>query len=661
MQVYKLAIFTFAGLIIGEFAQQTYAVAEVQPANVTSAKDYIVPVETSSPSAEVSSSTAKPNTVVDTTPEFSQPKPKPSQGIGGEAPRSTIDDLVVRATNIRVVGGSKELQEIVLKEIRTQIGDSTSQTQLESDVTAILKTGLFADARVSSNSNQNGWDIVFEVEPIVVRSLKLSNAKVLPQDVAESFFQSQLGKEVSPTTLDRGVKALTQWYKDNGYILAQVSLVQPQPNGILNIEVAEGVIGDIQIRFLDKEGEPTDGRTRESFVREQLQIKPGEVFRLETVQDDLGNLYRTGLFQQADINLNGDANKVDITYNLIEAAARAINAGGGYNQTTGLFGTLNYNDRNFGGINQNISLDLKVGTRDFQFETSYGSPYRSSNPDNPGYEISAFRRRNASSTFDDEVNLPNGDRAREGKFGGSVTFAQPVGEWDGSLGLNYTRTSIRDSEGNLSPVDEQGNRLSYSENGIDDLVTIRAGLSQDERDNPINPTSGSRFQISSEQSIPVGSGSIFMNRLQASYSNYTKVNLLGQDSPEVLAFNIQGGTTIGDLPPYQAFNLGGLNSVRGYGSGEVASGRSYVLASAEYRFPIFDSPVGGVVFADFASDLGSGDTVPGEPGTARDKPGSGFGYGAGVRVNSPIGILRADFGINDQGSSKLQFGIGHRF
>jgi outer membrane protein insertion porin family len=68
-----------------------------------------------------------------------------------------------------------------------------------------------------------------------------------------------------------------------------------------------------------------------------------------------------------------------------------------------------------------------------------------------------------------------------------------------------------------------------------------------------------------------------------------------------------------------------------------------------------------VFFADYASDLGSGDTVPGEPGVARGKPGSGFGYGAGLRLNSPIGIIRADFGINAQGESRVQFGVGQRF
>ena len=132
------------------------------------------------------------------------------------------------------------------------------------------------------------------------------------------------------------------------------------------------------------------------------------------------------------------------------------------------------------------------------------------------------------------------------------------------------------------------------------------------------------------------------------------------DCPQTLAFNVQGGTVIGDLPPYEAFSLGGTDSVRGYGAGELASGRSFLQATVEYRFPVF-SIVGGALFLDMGTDLGTADDVPGEPGELLDKPGTGFGYGAGVRVQSPLGQIRVDYAINDEGESRIHFGIGERF
>jgi outer membrane protein insertion porin family len=35
----------------------------------------------------------------------------------------------------------------------------------------------------------------------------------------------------------------------------------------------------------------------------------------------------------------------------------------------------------------------------------------------------------------------------------------------------------------------------------------------------------------------------------------------------------KGGNIIGDLPPYEAFQIGGANSVRGYPEGGVGTGR----------------------------------------------------------------------------------------
>jgi outer membrane protein insertion porin family len=114
------------------------------------------------------------------------------------------------------------------------------------------------------------------------------------------------------------------------------------------------------------------------------------------------------------------------------------------------------------------------------------------------------------------------------------------------------------------------------------------------------------------------------------------------------------------LPPYEAFALGGANSVRGYDEGDLGAGRSFLEASVEYRFPII-SFLGGALFLDAGTDLGTGEDVPGDPAGIRGKPGSGYGYGLGVRIQSPLGPIRIDYGINDTGDNQIHFGIGERF
>ena len=53
----------------------------------------------------------------------------------------------------------------------------------------------------------------------------------------------------------------------------------------------------------------------------------------------------------------------------------------------------------------------------------------------------------------------------------------------------------------------------------------------------------------------------------------------------------------------------------------------------------------GVLFADYGSDFDSGQTVLGDPAGVRGKPGSGYGYGLGVRIDTSLGAVRFHLGI----------------
>ncbi|MCC5660601.1 outer membrane protein assembly factor [Nostoc sp. XA010] len=693
MKISATAILTLATLAAANITQQATAAPTKAVTPTTKTDDLVVPVIEDTPTRI--ETIASPETIV--AQQFSQntaPVPtavnnnstvvlKPvdkatlKQSVtiplitsASSSPPQTpaIDNrLVVTATDVQVVGANQELQQIVRKVIKTQVGGETSQSQLQKDVTAILDTGLFSNVSVNSFSTQAGLNVVYQVQPVIVQSLQLSGAKVLTYQVAQQQLQSQIGTTISPAGLQQAVAQINKWYADNGYNLARVLSIKPNSQGILTVNVAEGLVSNIKFRFIndegktiDSKGNPVGGRTKPDFLQQQLKLKPGQIFQENIVKQDIEQLYRTGLFEQVNVALEGDATKLDLVYQLKESGARGVNVGGSYNADQGLIGTISYQDQNVGGVNDTLGVNLGVSSRDLQFNSKFISPYRITNPDRLGYTVNGFRSQELSETFDDKIKLANGDKVREGQIGGGVSLQRPIDDWNTSLGLNYTRTSIRDRQGNITPTDAQGNPLSASGTGIDDLTTVSFTATKDQRDNPLNPTKGSVLSLSTEQSVPIGQGSISLNRLKANYSQYLPVQLFNTKQPQVFAVNLQAGTVLGNLPPYESFNLGGSNSVRGYDSGDVGSGRSYVLASAEYRFPVLPI-VGGVLFADFASDLGSGDTVLGDPAGVRGKAGYGFGYGAGVRLNSPLGLIRADYGINDQGESKVHLGIGQRF
>ncbi len=436
-------------------------------------------------------------------------------------------------------------------------------------------------------------------------------------------------------------------------------------------EFSQTIVQDIQIRFLndnnqsvDDQGQPVTGRTQKDFILSLLKLQPGEIYRDEALQADLRRLRRLESFTDVRAYREESPFGVSIFYDIKERRFPSWNFGAGSNDDIGLYGRVGYGDANISGLNDQLATTVQVSGKDVQFSSQFISPYRPGEPERLGYKVSAFRDRRISPTFDDEVKLANGDRTREGRFGGSVAVLRSFDDWDAALGLNYTRLSLRDANYNVVGVDELGNPLSASGQGIDDLFTLSLAVTRDLRDRRFNPTQGSILTLSTEQSIPLGLGNILSNRIQGNYIQYLPVTWIGNqstpDNPEMVAINLQLGTNFGDFPPADAFNLGGLNSVRGYASGKLASGRSYGLASVEYRFPIVES-IGGVLFTDFASDFGSGKTVIGEPGEVRNKPGSGFGYGVGVRLNSPFGLFRGDVGVNDQGEVRLEITTGQKF
>ncbi|MEH2467523.1 BamA/TamA family outer membrane protein [Nostoc sp.] len=437
------------------------------------------------------------------------------------------------------------------------------------------------------------------------------------------------------------------------------------------LEFSQKVVRDIQIRFinhknelLNDKGQLIKGRTQTNFIIGLLRLKPGQVFREDLLQADLQRLRRLESFNQVDVNREEDASSVNIIYKIKERRFPSLILGGGSNDDVGLYGRVGYKDANISGLNDKLDTTVQFSTKDVQFNSQFTSRYRPEEPNRLGYSIRSFRSRNISGTFNEDIRLANGNKVREGRFGGSVGLLRSFDDWDTSVALNYTRISLRDQEYNVAQVDRLGSPLSVSGTGIDDLFTISFAVSRDQRDRRDNPTQGSILTLSTEQAIPIGLGNISSNRLQGDYIQYLPVSWIGNgrptDNPEMLAINLQIGTTFGDFPPSDAFNIGGLNSVRGYGYGKVASSRSYGLASVEYRFPILQS-IGGILFSDLASDFGSSETVLGEPGVLRDKPGSGFGYGLGLRLKSSFGLIRGDLGISDQGEVRFEVTTGQRF
>ncbi|NJK38512.1 MAG: BamA/TamA family outer membrane protein [Oscillatoriales cyanobacterium RM2_1_1] len=626
-------------------------------------------------------------------PDLSPERPIPGTGVPVPTPsQQSAPEPEVLVAEVVVAGAiNPEVEARVYEAISTRPGLTTTRTQLQRDINAIFSIGLFRNVRAVPEDTPLGVRVTFVVEPNpTLQAVVVEGDQVLPQEVIDQAFAGQVGKTIDLNQVGDAIETINTWYQENGYVLAQiVAAPEVTPEGTITLTVAEGVIENIRVRYLnrdgeatDEEGQPIEGNTREFIITREIELKPGDVFNQRKAQQDLARVFGLGIFEDVRLELepgNEDPSEAIVIVNVIERSTGSLALGGGISSATGLFGTVSYQEQNLGGNNQRLGAEVQLGEDILLLDLSFTDPWIAGDPYRTSYTVNIFRRRAISLIFeegqdeDKDVRLPNGDRVRIIRTGGGITFTRPFAEtpyvdpdFVTSLGLQYQRVEAADAESGITPRDDAGKLLTASESGQDDLITLQFGIAQDRRNNTIFPTSGYTFRVGTEQSIPVGSGSIFYNRVRGSYNFFLPVDILDfiPDAPEALAFSIQAGTILGDFPPYEAFPLGGASTVRGWREGALGVARSFVLGSVEYRFPIFSVGnflIGGALFVDAATALGTQSTVPGNPGGIRGKPGSGLGFGAGLRVQSPLGPIRIDYGINNLGEGRIHFGIGERF
>ncbi len=309
------------------------------------------------------------------------------------------------------------------------------------------------------------------------------------------------------------------------------------------------------------------------------------------------------------------------------------------------------------GPNQRLLLEVIGDVQAFGLDFSYTIAPETI----PGaLSVNAMTQRSFVGVFEegDNVNLPGGADPWVHRNGGGVEYYIPFSsQFSLASGFNYQLVSVRTGAftNQVESRDELGNRVTVSDDGQDTLLTFNLASLLATVDDLGFPTKGSKLRLGIDTSIPIGDANIAFGRFTGNFSQFIPFNFFGfSEGPKTLILNLQAGTIVGDVPPYEAFSMGGSSSVRGYSGGEVGSGSSSLVASAEYRFPMIndlhilvDFDLQGTLFFDYGTDLDTADEVIGEPAIARDKEGNGFGYGVGLHAKTDFGLVRGEFAFND--------------
>lgn len=547
-------------------------------------------------------------------------------------------------------------------------GSLYSKSMLKDDLRRIYDMGYFTE-KIKAVPVSTSEGIVLRIvvqENAPVTGVHIDGNTIIEDSELQSIFASQTGMPQNIGQLNESIEKVEKLYADKGHVLARVSNIEDDPDGVINLKINEGVIDKVQF---------VGNRKTKDFVIKRLMVtKVGDVYSEKVLADDLKRVFGTQAFSDVRrvITASPDnPDKYNLTIEVDEKRTGAISVGGGLDTTTGLFGSVGYNDPNFLGRGQNVNSVFAVGSgiigrdratqasaRTYQFDVGWSDPsFR-----NTANSLSANLYGRDYSSF----NVPLGIERRVGtEFSWGAPLANMKNTSVG-MSLRGENVNIRDFANNSDLRDfgiSSAQRKEQLKGGT--FVSLSPTLAFDTRDNRFNPTSGWLNTVSLTGAYGLSNNSYGL--ASANLRKYVKIR-----EGITLALNAQGGhSLLGDIPEFNMFRMGGAYSVRGFQEGGLGIGNGYLMSTAELRakvpmlgkmktIPVLNS-LSLATFLDAGSVLGESNF-----NSIFNRSGNGMSTGLGVRVNMPgIGPIRIDYAIPLAGGGRYNrawnFGVGEKF
>ncbi len=591
---------------------------------------------------------------------------------------------------------------------------------LNKDLNSIYASGWFSGVKIKSQDGPLGVRLIVNVvpNPILKKVVLKPENSVISNKYVDNLFNNFYGTTLNLIELQNKIELIKNRYESEGYSLARINGPDRiSEDGIITIDVSEGIISDIEFRFPGADGEslidgkPRKGKTKDWVIKRELKTQPGTIFNRKILEADIKRLYATSLFDDVKVSLGPDNSKpgqVIIFLDLSEQRTGSLTGGLGYSNSSGIFASIGLQESNLLGRAWSTNLNLNFGEYSTTFNFSVIDPWIKGDMYKTSLRTNIFLSRDYPQEFRSENNgriYAVDDKTTSSadsfssvvleKTGGGFSLSRPLNggdpfmmaKWRILAGMNFKKVRMIDGSGNKKPYGDMtpttGNIsdiicIGFTPNDgscpeENTLVSVIASTSRNNLNNSVNPTSGDKLSFGTEQFVSMGKNSPTFNRIRASYSFFIPTKLINltkackssdatsQECPQAIGFQFTGGTILGELPPYEAFCMGGTSSVRGWGSCDLAVSKSFVEGTVEYRFPVWRM-LSGALFVDAGSDLGTQKDVPGKPGKLLQKSGSGYSLGGGIGVKTPVGPLRLDVASKDlSGDWRYTLGVGWKF
>lgn len=539
----------------------------------------------------------------------------------------------ITITGIDVIGTDRK--DAVLLAMDIKPGDRVTRAQIQQDLQRILSLGYFLDVNASRVPDKGGDRLVIQVvENPTLTAVHFSGNTVFSDTELAELFTDQLGHTLSNAQLQEARERLHALYEAKGYTLGSVLDMQLKPGGELDVTIGEGRIEGLKI---------TGNReTRENVVLREITQQPGELFNIHTMRADLRRVYNTNFFE--DVGLRFERGEtpggVVVVVDVKEKQTGSVNLGAGFNTQQGLVGMFQVSKQNLFGTGQYLGLDMQIGWPTLMGKVDWFDPWLL--PGRTSFGASLYRQR-LSPFFTPYLD----DRTGLSLTVGRALFGDPVtSPWRGSISVRGERVGLYDPRTGLpAPA------MTVTGSGTDQLLQTTGTLTYDTRDIVMNPHEGWYGTLAL---TPAVGDATFLKTTGMINRYFPLAEQL------TLAVGTRFGGLFGQTPIYERFFGAGLDVIRGWPEDGTLQGTAMAIGSLELRFPLYD-PLSGVAFVDAGSFWSPNPSLnqPLLPGLQDLRLGAGLG----LRLNTPLGALRIDYGVRDVSpfAGQFHFNIGQKF
>ncbi|CCX53314.1 BamA/OMP85 family outer membrane protein [Veillonella sp. CAG:933] len=570
-------------------------------------------------------------------------------------------------TGFSIEGLPAEVQDEYMALLKSHIGDTLTPAAIKADISALGSSGYLSEINPVITVVPEGVKVAYKVtvNP-VVKSVQFEGNTVYSNEMLVNYLNVQPNTVLNTVQVGERIQGINAAYNRDGYILARVNDMAVDQDGVLHISITEGIVEDIVPHGNKK--------TKDYVILREFNQKKGQPFNKFLVRRSVEKVYNLGYFDDVNVRLleGSTPDKVVIEIDVLEHKTGTITLGAGYSDSDGFVGIVEVGEDNLRGTGDKIKVHWEFGgTAGYKnYSVSYLRPWIDSKGTSLGLTI--FDREDTYTDYNSDgdeisqyVKTQKGINVSLGRQTGEytrdyVTLETRKDGWkfdeDENSGYNYAagpgtgtaeeKAAYPGYSWDNGDYDFAGK--NYIENNFGRTNSVSWQKVYDSRDNIYDPKRGKRVSATVQWAGHGLGGDFDYYKFTGEYRNYKAIG-----NNQVIAFRARLGWAQGDVPYSALYTLGGADTLRGFEDDQFRGKKMY-NATLEYRVPIFNK-VTGVLF----TDMGDAWDAPNVTWYDGDKSFN-ISVGAGVRISTPIGPIRLDYGVSKD-DNKFHFSFGGQF